>query len=577
MMLKKPVFLFVALLTLISVFFTACSSNVQPADNDVNKPVVYRTTGSKISTLNPHVYQLSAERTDMDRIYSSLYFAIVDPETKNLKFVPYDAAEEPVINEDSSVWSFKIKKDLLWEDGDVLDANDYEYSYKMLLDPKLKNSRATSLFGGALVIKNAEQYWKGEVTWDKVGIKAIDNTLQLTFKYPTPKIDVMSAFSYSGPLSPVNERLYSGGMNDDKTETNYATSLETISSSGIFVMTEWIRDQNKEFDKRLKTPLSDYITVDKVTVRIVNSSSTKLQLFENNETDYVSLSGKNYDKYSDDPRVIFSEATGVRCMYINMENQKKPFLTDINFRQAMFWAMNRESIAKNIYKTAIPATYIIATGGIVDIDNGLRYRDTEPAKSVLVQDNGFNQDKAVEYFNKAYKKYGKQMVVELQYFEGSDSMKNMAEYVEESFQNLFGPDKLDIKLRAVPTSSVYQNMRDGKYEMAFGRWNAGRFNPWSFLTIHTSDHTGKLDRMRNKEFDLLLERCLTGDLLLKSQERIEALAELEKIMLSELPKIPIYEDRYASMIHDRITLITDGRYVPGVGFGVLQSDFAELD
>lgn len=72
-------------------------------------------------------------------------------------------------------------------------------------------------------------------------------------------------------------------------------------------------------------------------------------------------------------------------------------------------------------------------------------------------------------------------------------------------------------------------------------------------------------------------RTVKGDLIFKEQERIEALAKMEKILLDEVPFVPMYEPESANMFHDRIELITKGKYLPGVGFASLQSHFAPLE
>ena len=90
--------------------------------------------------------------------------------TANLPFtyVPSMAAELPLdVNGNGRVWEIKLRDDLEFVDGTVIDANTFDYSWKQLLDPKLLNARATNLYSpDSLPLVNAEAYFK-QLTPDK--------------------------------------------------------------------------------------------------------------------------------------------------------------------------------------------------------------------------------------------------------------------------------------------------------------------------------------------------------------------------------------------------------------------------
>src|SRR5690606_38606174 len=118
----------------------------------------------------------------------------------------------------------------------------------------------------------------------------------------------------------------------------------------------------------------------------------------------------------------------------------------------------RKTIAEDIFKTAIPAPYVVSSAKVAVPSKGLTYRETDVAKSVLPENDGYDLDLAKEYFDKAYEAYGKKMEVEIQYFDNSEQMKRVAELLEQDYENAFGPDRIDIQLRAVPWNNAYDNM-----------------------------------------------------------------------------------------------------------------------
>lgn len=329
----------------------------EPADKSVE--LVRRVSGSKIATLNQHVYQTSAESDIFFFTLAGLIGVYYDEENDTFKFVPELAAEMPTRSEDGLHWTFKLRDNLQWPDGTPIDSSTFEYSWKMLLDPKLKNHRGADSFFGDTEVVNAKKYWlgtsedniklqkqkeeeaaleelkkeieamadgeekdkkqaeyderndklhanyvevneedlaEGGAKWEEVGLKFPDPlTIEIDLAFAIPDVDFWLSFT-NGPKSPVREELYEKGMNADRTETTYGTSLEMLDFTGPYVMTEWTRDQYYEYHRNDKYPLPEYWTADVIKSRVVEDGNTNLQLFENGETDSAGLSGDNYTK-----------------------------------------------------------------------------------------------------------------------------------------------------------------------------------------------------------------------------------------------------------------------------------------
>lgn len=540
-------------------------------------PKVRRITGGEVGTLNMHIVDKSTEADVGALIYGNLLDLIYDKEIENIKFVPWHAEELPAVSEDGKTWTFKLKDGIKWTDGTPIDAHNYEYSYKMLLDPKLVNSNARTFFDSIPVV-NAKKYFLGETEWEDVGIKALDDkTLEIKLETEMPEIDVLIAFTGGSETSPVHKELYEAGMNADRTETNYATTLENIPFCGTYILKEWIKDQHRVFEKNTDDPMANVYIADRIEERMVSENSTRMQLFEKGEIDNVSLLGDDYDRYAEDPRLVKHLARNVWGFYINGESKKNPVLQDNDLRKALFYGINRDAIAKGVFKVYDPAPYFISTVCMVgDYTEGLSYRDTKEAKAVVPEGSGFEPEKAKEYFEKAYAANGnKKIEIELIYFDQDDTMTRIAEVAEEEYEKLFGSDKLDIKLRSMPWQAAYDAYEKGDYDMGIGSRGQSPFNAWKSLVVWTSDFPNKNDTLRNKEFDELYNRTTTGDLIQKPQERLEALARMEEIMVDYVPFIPVFQNNNTVIFQDRIRLITGGKYLPGVGFATNQAEILD--
>jgi oligopeptide transport system substrate-binding protein len=554
-------------------------TSTEPAKTETVKkntfagPKVLRLSGMPDEGLNNHTNSSAETSTLISYIYGALLDLTATKDGKNIQFVPYHAKELPT-STDSKVWTFKIREGLKFTDGTPINAKTYEYSWKMLLDQKLANYGARVLFDSIPVL-NAKNYFQGKAKWEEVGIKAKDDyTLEVTLETAMPKIDVLVGFSGGGSLSPVHEKLYEAGMKPDRSGTTYATTLETVPSSGTYKITSWVKDQSRTFEKNKDDIMASVYMPDKIESRVVTEAATRLQLFENKDIDSVSISGTNYDKYADDPRVVKGIANTVWGYYINSASEKNPILKNQDFRKALYYGMPREPIAKGIFKTFLPAGFFVSTACFVgDPSNGgQRYRDTEQAKA-LVKGDGTDTALAKQYFDKAYAANGNtKITITVTYFDAQDTMKRTAEVTQEELQKLFGADKLEVKLRAIPANAAYQSYYDGDFDLGIGARTQNTFNPWSSMTVYTSTFPQKADRFYNKDFDDLQTRTTKGDLMLKDKERVDALLQMEKMLVDYVPFVPLFQNNNAIMYSAKLDLLTDGTFLPAVGFAIMQAD-----
>lgn len=561
--------LLIALVLMVAV--TGCTSS---ANTDVKGKLIFRKTNSSIGTLNQQVYNNTAESRVLTLINGNLLDLVLDAENKTYKFAPMHAEALPTRNDDGTVWTFKLRNNNEWSDGTPITAHTYEYTYKVLMDPKLANRRGDVLIDEFKVI-NGEKYLAGECEWSEVGVKATDdNTLVVTIEQKVTDFDFMSAFAGGGATSPIKEDLYEQCFNSDRTENTYGTSVETTPSSGPYKLVEWTRDKYREYVKNENYGGAQHFVPEIITEQVSEDNNTVVQLFETGETDYCTISGSDFDKYEDHPGLIYASSTSIRNMYINTKSEKK-FLDDINFRRAMFYAMPREKIAKDIYKTHIPANYYISSAKVANLETKVFYRDTKQAKANISANYSLDLDYAKSCFDKAYAANGnKKMEVEILYFEDSNNMKVMAEVIEEEFEVLFGSDRLDIKLKGMPWRVCYEQLRAKNFDMGFGGWAGSRLNPYSGMKVYTSSYARKHGTFANAEYDKLYEEIMEPTI--DAETRLDKLAQMEKIMLDSCTHIPLYESRTPYLFSDRVHLLVD-EYVPGVGFAEYEANLDPMD
>lgn len=119
------------------------------------------------SNWNQHIYQTNDDSYPHDFIVTGLYGFFFDETYTTYKILPQMAAELPIdvtstyFDDQTEGYAYKIKlnENATWENGEKITAETYAYSMSQLLDPKMKNYRATDYMDGDLEIKNAKAYY----------------------------------------------------------------------------------------------------------------------------------------------------------------------------------------------------------------------------------------------------------------------------------------------------------------------------------------------------------------------------------------------------------------------------------
>lgn len=555
------------LIAVVLVLALALACGVAVADHTDN--ILYGWT-SNPTTQNPHMYTSTTASTRMPHL-GNFVRQMVSKDGTKLEFVPQHAAELPTTSDGGTTWTVKLREGLHWTDGTPIDAYTYEYSMKMLIDPKLVNTAATYLFD-PVVVKNAKEYFQGTVTdWNEVGIKVLDPyTIEFTLEYPCSDIDFYTNICHY--INPVKQDLYEACMNEDRTATTYGTTLETSPSCGFFTMTEWVIDGYYAFETNPDDPLVQmgYISIDGEHDDFLSSSTTRSELFWNGELDYHTLMGTEYDQYKDDPRVYKSLTSSVWGLFVNSES-KNTVMANKNLRLALQYAAPREEMAYDVYKMYEAASYMVAQSIFVDDgEGGTLYRNTEKAQEIKAK-FATDRDLALEYFNKAYDELGgKKITVNYIYFDQQEDMKRTAEVAKEIYENLFGADRFELVLEAVLPQPAYDRYRVGDYDLGIGVRLCSPFNPWTSMAPWTTDYADKyITGFDNEEFDKLQYECVYGDLLNDPKGKIEALNRMEELLLGEVAFIPLMQNDNSVIYNERIYLPTE-EYITGVGYGTTQ-------
>lgn len=208
---------------------------------------------------------------------------------KDGKVVP-GVAESWEKSEDGKTWTFKLRKDSKWSNGDTVTAKDFEYSWKRTLDPATASTYGFIMYD----IVGAKDYNLGTVdNADGVGIKALDDyTLQVELVRPVHYFDSLMFFK---TFLPQNQKVV------EQFGQEYGTDKDKMVYNGPFTLTEWKLEDIYTMSKNPNYWDASSIKIDKVNTKIVKDTNAALNLYETGEIDIVGLSSESVDKYKESP------------------------------------------------------------------------------------------------------------------------------------------------------------------------------------------------------------------------------------------------------------------------------------
>ena len=436
-------------------------------------------------------------------------------------------------SEDGLTYTFHLRKDAKWSDGEPITAADFEYSWKRLVNPETASPYA--FIGDCL--KNGQAIEQGNMDVEELGVKAVDDTtLEVTLEHPTSYF--LSLIGSSGQFAPLRQDIV------EKYGTDFAATSEKNVYSGPFVMTS-SEDNVWTFEKNDNYWDKDSINLDKCELNYVENTDTQLSMYEAGDLDYVQVPTAYVSDYKDKAEVF---ANGnVDFCYINSKSDN-PVLGNKNFRLALNYALNR-----NDYNKLANADTYTAFNGLVF--PGLQAKGTTYGEAYDLNSYSYpldgDQDKATEYLNAAMQELGianaSDITVEVVTTD-ADSSKRIVETLQEQWQNALG---INVKIRQVTYADIYGKVfPEHDYEIGYGGWGSDYDDPYSYLELFKSDSSYNYSQYENPEVDQLLVASQDEP---DTDKRMDELNQAEQDILADGAFVPLQARNVYYMLDDDTT------------------------
>lgn len=493
-----------------ALFLAGCGGGIPDAATGAEQGILLLGNGAEPKTLDPQ----RATGVTENRIISSLVEGLVayHPTDDNLPEPGVAERWEP--NADASQWTFFLRPDALWSNGDPVTADDFVYSYRRMLDPGFTGEYAQMLY----VLANAEAYHRGRIgDFTEVGVEALDaGTLRFTLVGPTPYfLNMLKHYSWF-PVHPETIEAHGGPL-----DLSGAWTLpEHFVGNGAFVLDEWRPNQ---YIRVAASPTywdRQRLRLKEVYFFPVEDDNTEKRMFDSGLLHLTSTVPTN-----DIPRLKTSRPDILHIddylgTYFFRLNVTRPPLNNPLVRKALNYATDRRAIVEKVtLGDQKPATAYVPPG-FEGYTSPVELRhDPALARSSLAQ-AGFP---------------GGQGFPELRLlFNTSEGHRKVAEALVAMWNDVLG---INLQLENKEWKVYLDAQTHLDYDISRSGWIGDYMDPVTFLEMFTTGNGNNDTGWSNPRYDDLISRAFRSP---DEASHFSLLREAEAILLEELPIVPLY-------------------------------------
>ena len=496
----------------LGALFLVCAlgsvATVSSAAELAAEQVLHKGNGAEPQTLDPH----KAEGVPSSHILRDLYEGLTS-EAPNGDIIPGGAASW-TLSEDGTVYTFKLRPEARWSNGDPVTAMDYVYGLRRSADPVTASKYAQIL----APIENAESVVAGERPVEDLGVTALDDfTVEIRLKAPTP--------------------YFLGLLNHSSTYPVHRATVETFGdkfsrpgnmvNNGAYVLDDWVVQSHIVLKRNPMYWGDANTTINTVYYYATEDQSSELKRYRAGELDYtydvpVSQVGWIRDHLGDELEV----STYLGIYYFGFNVTQPPFKGNLKLRQALSMAIDRRVICEKILKPGEQPAYGFVPPGITGYESQVAgYAD-------MTRDERFAE--ARRLYNEAGYSEDNPLQVEIRY-NTHENHKKVSLAVAAMWRAVLGVDYTLIN----EEWKVFLQTRKLKQDTQVFRagWIGDYNDPYTFLELMHSKHGINDSGYNNPEYDALLaEISVQTDM----DRRAKLMEQAERMLLADQPIMPIY-------------------------------------
>ncbi|HZK18278.1 MAG TPA: peptide ABC transporter substrate-binding protein [Clostridia bacterium] len=434
-------------------------------------------------------------------------------------------AERWDVTPDLTKYTFHLREDAKWSDGESVTAGDFYYAWQRALAPETQAEYAYQLF----YIKNALEYNEGEMGAEDLGVTVInDYTLEVELNAPTPYFLNLTAYP---TLCPVREDIIT------EHGDQWALSPETYIGNGPFMLEEWQSRDHMKFVRNENYWDKERVKIDGIIKTFIGEESTMMADYEAGRLDVIDsvpiedkerLMGESGEFHS------FPELSTYNYCF----NVTKPPFDNVKVREAFALAVDRDDLVYKVRKSGFPATAFVPPH-VPDVEEGVEFRtvggDFFPTKAQPVR--------AQELIDEAGYPNGEGFPDVTLIYNSSEEHQIIAEAILEMWKQNLGITNINIQGQEL--GAYITNIQNGDFQMCRHCWVGDYTHAMSFLDLFTTGNGNNFTHWSNPDFDDLIGKARVAA---SEEERIGLLHDSEQMIMEDAILIPLFHYTEDSMI-----------------------------
>ena len=433
-------------------------------------------------------------------------------------------AEKIDVSTDGLKYTFHLR-DSKFSNGDPLTAEDFKYAWMRAMDPSTAAEYAYQI---ADYIKGGAAYNAKIGKAEDVGVKVIDpKTLEVTLENVTPYFTAMTAFPI---YFPIDKKVVEANK-------DWYLRAETYVSNGPFNIKSWVHNEKIIVVKNVNYWDSESVKIQELTFNLITNSKAALAAYEVGKLDGIdSPSADDIKHFQKSGDLKVGPQLGIYSFAFNVA--KKPF-DDAKVRQALTIAIDRQKIIDMISLTHEKPAFAFTPYGLNDADNSQQFRDVggdyfkedvTQAKQLLSDagfpnGNGFPEIKIL--------------------INSRTNDEKIATLVQDMWHKNLG---IKASLQAEKGQVYIKSLSKFDFDIARAQWSGDYMDPLTFLNNFVKDGVNNKAGWANPQYDALIAGAKKNPDI---KARMQQLHAAEKILMTELPVMPIYYDnlKYIAKSH----------------------------
>ncbi|UOO82639.1 ABC transporter substrate-binding protein [Uruburuella testudinis] len=507
----KPYFPFSALAVAAALALSACGGSEPAAQQAAAVPAdaITRNNVTEPQSLDPHQITGVPEIN----IVRDLFEGLVETDEKG-DIIP--AVAESWHSDDNKVWTFTLRADAKWSNGEPVTAEDFVYSWRRLVDPNTASPYASYL--QAAKIDNIDDILAAKKAPESLGVKAIDpQTLEITLTAPVPYFPKML---YHAATKPVHRATV------EKFGVKW-TQPEHFVGNGAYKISKWVVNERIELAKNPEYRDAAAVKTERMVFLPIGSQTDDVARYKAGEVDitdalppemFAKLRAEHPDELKISPYLC--------TYYLEINNQKAPF-DDARVRKALALTLDRDTIAAKVLGRGEEPAYNLTRVGTAD------FVPYVPAWTKM--DYTARIDEAKKLLAQAGYSEGKPLTFTFLY-NTSEQHKKIAVAAASMWKQALG--FVNVKLENQEWKTYLDNRRNGNYQLARASWCGDYNEPSTFLNTLRSGNSSNRAFYQSAEYDALLDKTLDADI--DAAARSELYRRAESKIDEDAAIIPVY-------------------------------------